>query len=40
MYSNLMPSIKDKKYGLNLRRTYDVFKSDTNALETKEKEFP
>jgi hypothetical protein len=25
-YSSVMRSIKDKKYGLNLRRTYEVFK--------------
>lgn len=23
-----MPGLKDKKHGLNLRRTYDIFKED------------
>lgn len=23
-----MPGLKDKKYALNLRRTYDIFKED------------
>jgi hypothetical protein len=29
-YSNMMKDIKNKSYGLNLRRTYDVFKGESN----------
>lgn len=27
-YSSAMPLYKDRKHGLNLRRTYDIFKED------------
>ena len=27
-YSTAMPLYKDRKHGLNLRRTYDIFKDD------------
>ena len=27
-YATGMPGLKDKKYALNLRRTYDIFKDE------------